>query len=251
MIVLLLWNGPGHHVGPDSNIPILRSLRRITVKSRTLSNVSVQRRSRQRLRRCLCFSAVDAQTGPVVRYHQEVFVHGFTEPSSVQLWRNNGGHLSWKYHTAQKQQILIRLCFTVCERRSQKVICKLYLLRTCDFQQCSSSLSQAHYRKTVSNKQHQLVRVQARQIHITAKRRRSRPGARLGLFQGSYEKLQVFTRFKVWNIRKHMNQFSLLQSDLSLCSVCVWGSKMQHGSGASSTLLTLSNGSNVSPPSLT
>ncbi|TNN73598.1 hypothetical protein EYF80_016193 [Liparis tanakae] len=34
-----------------------------------------------------------AQAGPVVRDHQEVFVHGLAEPRSVKLRRDDGGHL--------------------------------------------------------------------------------------------------------------------------------------------------------------
>lgn len=140
MRVLLVCSGPGHHTGPNSNISILRSqVTRITFESRILSKVSVQRRCRQRFQRCLCFSAVDAQTGPVVRYHQEVLVHGFTEPSSVKLWRDNGGHLSWRYQTAQKQEILIRHQFRrVCNRRS------LYLLWTGDFKNAPACYSRVY-----------------------------------------------------------------------------------------------------------
>lgn len=140
MRVLLVCSGPGHYTGPNSNISILRSqVTRITFESRILSKVSVQRRCRQRFQRCLCFSAVDAQTGPVVRYHQEVLVHGFTEPSSVKLWRDNGGHLSWRYQTAQKQEILIRHQFRhVCNRRS------LYLLWTGDFNNAPACYSRVY-----------------------------------------------------------------------------------------------------------
>lgn len=46
-------------------------------------------------RTCVHRSAVDAQARPVVRYHQEVFVHGLTETSSVQLRRDHSGHLPW------------------------------------------------------------------------------------------------------------------------------------------------------------
>lgn len=40
------------------------------------------------------YSAVDSQSGPVIRYHQEVFVHGLTKARSVQLRRDDSGHLS-------------------------------------------------------------------------------------------------------------------------------------------------------------
>lgn len=152
--------GPSHHVGPNSNISILRSqVKRITLKFRALSKVSLQRRSRQWLWRCLCFSAVDAQTGPVVGYHQEVLVHGFTEPSSVQLWRNNGGHLSWRYHTTQKH--FVTLSVTVGAKR---VIYKLYLPWTCDFH------AKAPACKTVYNKQRQSVRVWVSPNHFYSKK---------------------------------------------------------------------------------
>lgn len=54
-------------------------------------------------RTCVHRSAVDAQARPVVRYHQEVFVHGLTETSSVQLRRDHSGHLPWmtQHNTTQ------------------------------------------------------------------------------------------------------------------------------------------------------
>lgn len=39
-------------------------------------------------------SAVHAQSGPVVRDHKEVLVHGFTEAGAVQLWGNYCGHFT-------------------------------------------------------------------------------------------------------------------------------------------------------------
>lgn len=90
-----LCNSLGYPLGLNSKIYILRSqVKRMTLKSRTLSKFLWKGGPGKGYRGGLCFSAVDAQTGPVVRHHQEVLVHGFTEPSSVQLWRNNGGHLS-------------------------------------------------------------------------------------------------------------------------------------------------------------
>lgn len=56
-------------------------------------------------RTCVHRSAVDAQARPVVRYHQEVFVHGLTETSSVQLRRDHSGHLPWKTWHNTTQQI--------------------------------------------------------------------------------------------------------------------------------------------------
>lgn len=55
-------------------------------------------------RTCVHRSAVDAQARPVVRYHQEVFVHGLTETSSVQLRRDHSGHLPWMtWHNTTQQ----------------------------------------------------------------------------------------------------------------------------------------------------
>lgn len=33
-----------------------------------------------------CLSAVESKTCPVIRDHEEIFVHGLTETSSIQLW---------------------------------------------------------------------------------------------------------------------------------------------------------------------
>lgn len=37
-------------------------------------------------------SAVDTQASPVIRYHQEVFVHSLAKTSSVELRGNHSGH---------------------------------------------------------------------------------------------------------------------------------------------------------------
>ena len=43
----------------------------------------------------MCFiSAVQTQACPVVWHHQEILVHGFTESSPVQLWRDHGRHFT-------------------------------------------------------------------------------------------------------------------------------------------------------------
>lgn len=41
-----------------------------------------------------CPSAVEPKTRPVIRDHEEVFVHGLTETWSVQLWRHHRGHFT-------------------------------------------------------------------------------------------------------------------------------------------------------------